>query len=104
MCIRQNSKNKIILLHSKLRTKQWPNIKNILEKIVLNLPKVDIRINFYDTEKENKENTDRYNTNQSQDDLKISRFEKMNVNIFLLNIPQINELSKNSCDGIYIIT
>lgn len=100
MCVKQKKQNKITLLHSKLRTRQWPNIKNILEKIVVNLPLVNIQLSCYDREKESVNNV-KGKQNQSKDDFKISKYDKMKVNIYLLKIPQINQLTRSTADGMF---
>jgi len=103
MCVKQNNKTNIIVLHSKLQSKQWPNIKNILEKIVTKLPMVNIQLKCYDREKESEKSFDKdageFQNKQSIDNFKITKFDKMKVNIYLLNIPTINQLSNSTIEG-----
>lgn len=105
LCIRQNENNKVLMLHSKLGTKQWPNIKQLLEKIVFNLPQVKIQIQCYDKdrESENQFKNKTKNLKQSEDEFKSSRYEKIKVNIYRLKIPQINELNRIQKEGIIFL-
>ena len=103
MCVKQFGKTNTVLLHSKLTSKQWPNIKNVLEKIVSNLPLVNIQLHCYDREKESVQNLKKQKNNQNKEsnEFKISKYDKMKVNVYLLKIPQINQLSKSTAEGNY---
>jgi hypothetical protein len=50
LCCKFNNKPQIVLLHSKLETKQWPKIETILSKIVSYMPKFMSKIIVYQKE------------------------------------------------------
>lgn len=56
LCFKHNNETKIILLHSKLESKQWPKIDNILKKIVNYMPIFNGRLIVYQRDGEDDEN------------------------------------------------
>jgi hypothetical protein len=89
MCLKKNGKPNIILLHSKLRTKQWPVISNILEKILDNSPSAKLDIQCYEREKD-------YNNINAKAANEINKYNDIKVNIYKLKIPEINELTSST--------
>ena len=109
---------KIVLLHSKLETKQWPKIENILNKIVSYMPKFTGKIIVY--QKETEEDEDQFQieeeknnngegsggTQGSQEKIgKMETFkngliEGLKINVYLQKNSQITQISNNSWEDI----
>ena len=90
------SEVKKALLHSKLQTKQFPEITKILDKIVSYLPNFTGQIVTYEKE-EDIENSKKNNL----DDINAKGFlEGLQINIYLLNNPRIKNISTEAWNEI----
>jgi len=85
------------LLHSKLQTKQFPEITKILDKIVNYLPDFTGQIITYEKEEEN-ENSKK--NNNSEDIYAKGFLEGLQINIYLLNNPRIKAISTEAWNNI----
>ena len=87
---------KTFLLHSKLQTKQFPEITKVLDKIVSYLPNFTGQIITYEKE-EDIENSKKNNS----DDINSKGFlEGLQINIYLLNNPRIKNISTEAWNEI----
>ena len=85
------------LLHSKLETKQFPQILRILDKIVSYLPTFSGKIITYEKEENITENTkDNLNDEYTQKGF----LEELQINIYLLNNIKIQNLAKEAWSNI----
>ena len=122
LCLKADNQSKVIVLHSKLETKQWPRIDTILNKIVSYMPFFKARIFLYqkdleETEDElsqnledNMDNQDMVNQIQENNENNINRqqsgvfngglIEGLKINIFLQKNNQINKISNDSWEDI----
>ena len=121
LCFKYKNESQVVLLHSKLETKQWPKIETILSKIVSYMPKFMGRIVVYQKETEEEEQVEeaKYqneeeggreenlegNGNQTQNIGKRETFkdgliEGLKINIYLQKNNQITQLSNNSWEDI----
>ena len=122
LCLKADNQTKVIVLHSKLETKQWPKIEVILNKIVSYMPFFKARIFVYqkdfeeneednsqnNIEEENPENQDivnqvqenNKNENQTQSVFKGGLIEGLKINIFLQRNNQISKISNRSWEDI----
>ena len=90
------SEVKKALLHSKLQTKQFPEITKVLDKIVSYLPNFTGQIITYEKE-EDIENSKKNNL----DDINAKGFlEGLQINIYLLNNPRIKNISTEAWNEI----
>ena len=90
------SEVKKALLHSKLQTKQFPEITKVLDKIVSYLPNFTGQIVTYEKE-EDIENSKKNNL----DDINAKGFlEGLQINIYLLNNPRIKNISTEAWNEI----
>jgi len=90
------SEAKKALLHSKLQTKQFPEITKVLDKIVSYLPNFTGQIVTYEKE-EDIENSKKNNI----DDINTKGFlEGLQINIYLLNNPRIKNISTEAWNEI----
>jgi hypothetical protein len=90
------SEAKKALLHSKLQTKQFPEITKVLDKIVSYLPNFTGQIVTYEKE-EDIENSKKNN----MDDINTKGFlEGLQINIYLLNNPRIKNISTEAWNEI----
>ena len=82
----KNSLNQTItkIIHSKLKTKQFPNVKTVLEKIVSMMPLFDLNIVLFDQE----------------DYQELDKMNGIEVNIYLSNSNTIRELSSRAREQI----
>ena len=85
------------LLHSKLQTKQFPEITKILDKIVNYLPNFTGQIITYEKEEEI-ENSKK--NNNSEDIYAKGFLEGLQINIYLLNNPRIKAISTEAWNNI----
>jgi len=85
------------LLHSKLQTKQFPEITKILDKIVNYLPDFTGKIITYEKEEEI-ENSKK--NNNSEDIYAKGFLEGLQINIYLLNNPRIKAISTEAWNNI----
>ena len=124
LCYKSNNSNEIIVLHSKLETKKWPKIENILNKIVSYMPKFMGKIILYQKETEEDEDQtqimeeiknqngedgvqnleqqgqNKNNNNGDNKNFKNELIEGLKINIYLQKNNQITEISKKSWDSI----
>ena len=111
LCLKSNNEAKVIVLHSKLETKQWPKIDVILNKIVSYMPFFKARIldnNIEDNNIENQdmvnqgqENNNENNINRNQSGVfKGGLIEGLKINIYLQKNNQINKISNESWEDI----
>ena len=85
------------LLHSKLQTKQFPEITKILDKIVNYLPDFNGQLITYEKEEEI-ENSKK--NNNSEDIYAKGFLEGLQINIYLLNNPRIKSISTEAWNNI----
>ena len=85
------------LLHSKLQTKQFPEITKILDKIVNYLPDFNGQLITYEKEEEI-ENSKK--NNNSEDIYAKGFLEGLQINIYLLNNPRIKAISTEAWNNI----
>ena len=124
LCFKYNKEKHVVLLHSKLATKRWPKIENILNKIVSYMPRFNARIIVYQKETEDDEdkplieeeknqneeigegniqNRDREvqnKNNEETDTFKSGLIEGLKINIYLRKNNQITQISNNSWEDI----
>ena len=98
ICFKKNGGElKKALLHSKLETKQFPQILRILDKIVSYLPTFSGKIITYEKEENINENTkDNLNDEYNQKGF----LEELQINIYLLNNIKIQNLAKEAWSNI----
>ena len=98
ICFKKNGEDlKVALLHSKLQTKQFPEILKILDKIVSYLPTFSGKIITYEKE-ENKNENSKENTNNEL--YKKGLLEGLQINIYLLKNIKILNLAKDAWNDI----
>ena len=125
LCLKADNQTKVIVLHSKLETKQWPKIDNILNKIVSYMPFFKARIFVYQKDleeieednsqnniEENMENQDMVNQIQENNENNNNQIQSQNgifkgglieglkINIFLQKNNQITKISNESWEDI----
>ena len=91
------TETKKALLHSKLQTKQFPEITKILDKIVNYLPEFTGKIITYEKEEEI-ENSKK--NNNSEEIYAKGFLEGLQINIYLLNNPRIKAISTEAWNNI----
>ena len=97
LCFKKDGSDRIItLLHSKLQTKQFPEINKILDKIVSYLPSFNGQIITYEKEEE-QENT---KENIIEQDYKKGLLEGLQINIYLLNNNKITSIANEAWNDI----
>ena len=98
ICFKKNGEDlKIALLHSKLQTKQFPEILKILDKIVSYLPTFSGKIITYEKEEDKNENTKESINN---DIYKKGLLEGLQINIYLLKNSKILNIAKDAWNDI----
>jgi hypothetical protein len=125
LCFKYNKQKNVVLLHSKLATKKWPKIDNILNKIVSYMPRFNARIIVYqkETEEEEKDQTQKEEEknqngdegerglknqdgqfqnriNEENDTFKIGLIDGLRINIYLRKNNQITQISNSSWEDI----
>ena len=121
LCYKYKNEPQIVLLHSKLETKQWPKIESILSKIVSYMPKFMGRIIVYqketeeeqqqteieevknqneDGEQNNIEGENQNINNQGSETFKNGLIEGLKINVYLQKNNQITQISNNSWEDI----
>ena len=122
LCLKSDNQPKVIVLHSKLETKQWPKIEVILNKIVSYMPFFKARIFVYQKDleeneeensqinEENMENQDMVNQVQENNEnnrnnnqsgiFKGGLIDGLKINIFLQKNNQIGQISNESWEEI----
>ena len=97
ICYRKDgSETKTALLHSKLLTKQFPEITKILDKIVSYLPNFTGQIITYEKEEE-QENS---KANNETDIYKKGLLEGLQINIYLLNNIRVSNIATEAWNDI----
>ena len=97
ICFKKDgSESKTVLLHSKLQTKQFPEITKILDKIVSYLPNFNGQIITYEKEEES-ENSKK---NSNEDIYKKGLLEGLQINIYLLNNARITNIATEAWNDI----
>ena len=97
ICFKKDgSETKTALLHSKLLTKQFPEISKILDKIVSYLPNFMGQIITYEKEEE-QENSKK---NNEQDIYKKGLLEGLQINIYLLNNIRVGNIATEAWNDI----
>ena len=93
--IKINGQTNIINLFSKLKSGQWPNFRNILNKIYLHMPTLSFKLQVYDKEEGdntessiidntiNENKTD--NLNKNEIGKKTSKYENIKINLYEYN-------------------
>ena len=98
ICFKKNGEDlKMALLHSKLQTKQFPNILKILDKIVSYLPTFSGKIITYEKE-EDKNEISKENINDEI--YKKGLLEGLQINIYLLNNIKVLNIAKDAWNDI----
>ena len=98
ICNKKNGEDlKISLLHSKLKTKQFPKISTILDKIVGFLPKFSGKIITYEKEEDTFEDLKRNNHDEFNNN---ELLKGLQVNIYLLNNSTITNITNNAWNDI----
>ena len=98
ICFKKNGEEtKTALLHSKLQSKQFPEISKILDKIVSYLPTFRGKIIAYEKEEDKHENS-KDNTNEEL--FKKGLLEGLQINIYLLNNAKIKKISNEAWNDI----
>ena len=98
ICFKKNGEDlKMALLHSKLQTKQFPDILKILDKIVSYLPTFSGKIITYEKE-EDKNEISKENINDEI--YKKGLLEGLQINIYLLNNIKVLNIAKDAWNDI----
>ena len=98
ICFKKNGEElKKALLHSKLQTKQFPQINKILDKIVSYLPTFHGKIITYEKEEDKNENS---KENNNDDLYKKELMEGLQINIYLLNNEKIMKITNEAWEDI----
>ena len=98
LCFKKNNEVKTALLYSKLKSKNWPKIPKILDKIVSYLPTFNGEIITY--EKEEDKNILNNLQDSSNNINKNGLMEGLQINIYLLNNNKITQISKEAWDDV----
>ena len=93
LCFKKNEDVKTALLYSKLKSKNWPEIPKILDKIVSYLPTFKGEIITYEKE-EDKNKT--LNNSDSNELFKNGLMEGLQINVYLLNNSKITQIAKDA--------
>ena len=97
LCFKKDGNDKVItLLHSKLQTKQFPEINKVLDKIVNYLPSFKGQIITYEKEEE-QENT---KENIVDQEYKKGLLEGLQINIYLLNNNKITTIANEAWNDV----
>jgi hypothetical protein len=92
MCyINEEGNREIKLLHSKLKTSNWPNFNQIMSKIVDRVPKVNITVFLYEKEKDDEE--------KKEDSTEESKLQGIRLNVYRYKNDNINTLSAKAKEG-----
>jgi hypothetical protein len=86
--IRLNDKTEIQLIHSKLSSGTWPSIGTVLNKIVNHMPKFHMKGVSYDKE----EGLSTEEAEKKFEDIMLSKFDNIKVNLYQLKSEQQREL------------
>jgi hypothetical protein len=113
LCFFDGKNKHIIPLHSKLKTGMWPSIGQVLNKILLFLPKFSSEIILYDKEKGLEEKSDNNNSEENKNneimELIGTKLQFIKVNVYRYHNPIMIEMIENVKKGkkniinIYII-
>ena len=97
ICFKKDgSETKTALLHSKLQTKQFPEITKVLDKIVNYLPNFKGQIITYEKE-EDSENSKKINSDEIY---KKGLLEGLQINIYLLNNQRITKIANEAWNDV----
>src|SRR5690242_2918807 len=97
MCYKdQDGKKDTKILHSKLKSANWPNFKQLLNTIVEYVPRVNISVLLYDKEK------DESNSKEDQDTVD-TKLQGIRLNLYRFKNHNIKALSNKAKEGIYLI-
>ena len=103
LCLKSNNEAKVIVLHSKLETKQWPKIDVILNKIVSYMPFFKARIFVYQKDlEENEEDNNIEDNNIENQDMVNQGQENNNENN--INRNQSGVFKGGLIEGLFIYT
>ena len=98
ICFKKDGENKkTALLHSKLQSKQFPEISKILDKIVSYLTTFRGKIITYEKEEDKHENS---KDNNNEELFKKGLLEGLQINIYLLNNAKIKRISNDAWNEI----
>jgi hypothetical protein len=86
--VKVGEKTEIHMLHSKLSTGNWPSINTVLNKLVTHMPKFNIKGITYDKE----EGLSTEEGEKKFEDIMLSKFENIKVNLYQLKSEQHGEL------------
>ena len=101
ICFKKNGEDlKIALLHSKLQTKQFPEIVKVLDKIVSYLPTFRGKIITYEKEEDSNESKKDNNKNNGDDVYKKELMEGLQINIYLLKNEKISNIANEAWNDI----
>ncbi len=92
-----NDKIQKHLLHSKLKSGNWPSLRIILSKIIDHVPRFDLEVMLYDPSQseENKKN--------DYDGVLDSELENIELRLYRFNNEFVNSFIKNSKEGINLL-
>ena len=98
ICFKKSGEDlKVALLHSKLQSKQFPEIVKVLDKIVSYLPTFRGKIITYEKEEDMNENR---KENNNDDIYKKELMEGLQINIYLLNNEKITSIANDAWNDI----
>jgi hypothetical protein len=94
MCYKDGEgKTAIKVLHSKLKSSNWPNFKHVLNKIVNYVPRVNISVLLYDREK------DDVNSKEDSDRTVDTKLQGIRLNLYRYKNHNIKALSNKAKEG-----
>ena len=98
ICFKKKGEDlKTVLLHSKLQSKQFPEITKVLDKIVNYLPIFYGKIIVYEKEEDKNEIT---KENNDEDVEKRGLIEGLQINIYLLNNAKISKIASDAWNDV----
>lgn len=95
MCYKTKERE-IISLHSKLKTKKWPSLTNIINQILAHIPQVELSVQVFDREAGFEEEQD------SKVDKRLisSKVEGIEINLFRLRQEKIEHIYEDLSEQI----
>ena len=98
ICFKKNGEDlKAVLLHSKLQSKQFPEITKVLDKIVNYLPIFYGKIITYEKEEDKNESSKENNNEEIE---KKGLIEGLQINIYLLNNAKISKIATDAWNDV----
>jgi hypothetical protein len=88
-----SGKNEIKVIHSKLKSANWPNFHQLLNKIVDYVPRVNIGVLLYDKEKDDDTPTD------ESDRTVDSKLQGIRLNLYRYKNENITALANKAKEG-----